>query len=230
MNIKPILFSAPMVQAIIEGRKTMTRRVVKARVNSGPCDISKCVRYEIDVNKDGECVNFFNSSGFYAGASQLKYRPGDILWVRETFQKVLIEEDEPDDVYGYVYKASPETFEDYGIMRNGKEYPLTWRPSIFMPRVAARIFLRVTNVRAERVQDITVDDVIREGVKDVDNEIRNQDQTTHESIRNWNLAWAKYQFQTLWDSLNAKRGFGWDINPYVWVISFDRISREEVNA
>ena len=79
----------------------------------------------------------------------------------------------------------------------------------------------------ERVQDITVDDVTRDGVKDVDNEIRNQDQTTHESIRNWNLAWAQFQFQTLWDSLNAKRGYGWDINPWVWVIEFERVDKPE---
>jgi hypothetical protein len=207
--MKPILFSAPMVRAILEGRKTMTRRVIK----SDPTH----------PHWDG-----LAPTGWHDGHRPMQHVPyslGDVLWVRETFQKVLIEEDEPDDVYGYVYKASPETFEDYGVMRDGKEYPLPWRPSIFMPKAACRIFVRVTNVRAERVQNITVEDVIREGLNDVDNEIRNEDPTTHESIRNWNLSWAQFQFQTLWDSLNAKRGFDWDVNPWVWVVEFERVDK-----
>lgn len=214
MSIKPILFSTPMVQAILDGRKTMTRRVVK----SDPTYL----------HWDG-----FAPTGWHDGHSPMRHVPyllGDVLWVRETwyYETHMHDQTNPDIPtlpsgnyqHRYVFRADRPNYPvDIGVGQHG------WRPSIFMPKEAARIFLRVTSVRAERVQDITADDVIHEGVKDVDNEIRNQDHTTHESIRNWNLAWAQYQFRTLWDSLNAKRGFGWDTNPYVWAIEFERVDK-----
>jgi hypothetical protein len=79
----------------------------------------------------------------------------------------------------------------------------TWRPSIFMPKEAARLFIKIIGVRAERLQDITVEDVIKEG-HPAENEIRNPDPTTHESIRNWNHAYAQHLFSKLWDSIYAK--------------------------
>ena len=217
--MKPILFSTTMVQAIIDGRKTMTRRVIK----SDPTY----------PHWDG-----LAPTGWHDGHRPMRHVPysiGDVLWVRETWFKLwhLDANDqtiEGTEAFYYAadgYNPTPfNSFPDEDGYTGDRECP-RWKPSIFMPKTACRIFLRVKNVRAERVQDITVDDVTREGVKDVDNEIRNQDQTTHESIRNWNLAWAQFQFQTLWDSLNAKRGYGWDINPWVWVIEFERVDKPE---
>jgi hypothetical protein len=95
-----------------------------------------------------------------------------------------------------------------------------------MPKEAARIFLRVTDVRAERLQDISVVDVMAEGLP-CDNEINNPDQSTHDGIKAWNLAYAQHLFRELWDSLNAARGYGWETNPWVWVYEFERITREE---
>ena len=95
-----------------------------------------------------------------------------------------------------------------------------------MPKEAARIFLRVTDVRAERLQNISVEDCMAEGL-DCDNEIRNPNPETHESIRNWNFSYAQHLYKTLWDSLNAKRGYGWDVNPWVWVYEFERVAIED---
>jgi len=106
-----------------------------------------------------------------------------------------------------------------------KNYSAQFRkklPSIYMPKIAARIWLEVVNVRVERLQDITVEDVISEGLE-ADNDIRNPDPSTHESIKSWNLAWAQHVFRELWDKLNAKRGYGWEINPWVWVVEFRRV-------
>lgn len=207
MSIKPILFSTPMVQAILAGRKTMTRRVIKPQ----PMPMLEFIGYE---NSDKESVAGWGIDPRVISRRKARIRPGDILWVRETFQRVLIEEDEPDDVYGYVYKASPGTFEDYGEMRDGEEYPLTWRPSIFMPREAARIFLRVTDVRVERLMGITDEDALAEGV------------VTGGSAMGHDYTAGEY-FQVLWDRLNLKRGYGWDTNPWVWAYTFERCEAPE---
>lgn len=183
--MKPILFSGKLVRAILDGRKTVTRRPVKPQ----PFDIVGDDDFSIHA-LDDDCRQF---------NIKYPYAVGNILYLRETFQKVLIEEDEPADIYGYVYKASPETFEDYGVLRDGEEYPLTWRPSIHMPREAARIFLRVTGVRVERIQDITETDALAEGFKSIG------------------------AFREYWDTLAMKqRGADWYTNEWVWVIAFER--------
>ena len=137
--MKPILFNTDMVQAILDGRKTVTRRVIKAR-NTEILDKPKWAKepYWFDVikTKNGRKV---------ATSDQIlpPYKHGDILYVRETWEKNMYGTGSP-----YYYKASPETY-DYD--------PDHWRPSIHMPKEAARIFLRVTNVSVERLHDITED-------------------------------------------------------------------------
>ena len=121
----------------------------------------------------------------------VQYRRGGILWVRETWSK---------DVNGdYVYRTN------YGSTEDDSFPPslFKWRPSIHMPKAAARIWLEVTDVRVERVQDITEEDAQAEGVD--------------------SLA----DFIELWDKLNAKRGYGWDTNPWVWVIEFRVVETHE---
>ena len=118
---------------------------------------------------------------------------GDRLWVRETFCEHT--------TGGVIYRADEKPLE--GIYSYH-----TWRPSIHMPRWASRITLEITEVRVERVQEITEEDAKTEGV----NEISLIDRDGYYS-----------SFADLWDSINAKRGYGWDTNPWVWVISFDKV-------
>ena len=196
--MKPILFSTPMVKAILDGRKTQTRRVIKDK------DIIN--RFDIDV--DGKPIAYIDQAtgDSYPPTAIAKYQVGDILWVRETWSK--------DENGEYVYRTNYGTTEDDSFPPS----MFKWKPSIHMPREAARIFLRVTNVRVERLQEITPKDAWEEGCR----------------IGNF-FPWEKHipelqqqcrdiLFKSLWDGLNAKRGYGWDINPWVWVYEFERVS------
>ncbi len=185
---RPILFSASMVRAILDGRKTQTRRIVK---DTGLYAIDEKFHGEETANRERGNL-----------ATQCKYgQPGDWLWVKETFQA--------HPIYGYpVYRS------DY-MLENGRYGPnpvdaenWPWRPSIFMPRRASRITLKITSVRVERLQDISDTDALAEGI------------TGYEHGADQPLPVMCYQ--TLWDSLNAKRGFGWNVNPWVWVLEFRR--------
>ena len=186
--MKPIIFSTPMVRAILDGRKTQTRRVIK--INGCPITSPK---ESLELTKEGLIYHSFCSmSGYY----KLLCQPGDILWVRETWSK--------DENGEYVYRANYGTTEDDSFPPS----MFKWRPSIHMPREAARIFLRATNVRVERVQDITAHDAIREGM---------ESEIPFDTVD---------EFKELWNNLNAKRGYGWDTNPWVWVYEFEKINKE----
>lgn len=188
--MKPILFSAPMVRAILNDNKTMTRRVITN------------VNFQLWVNA-GFTDEFIKApENGLLGKAPIK--AGYILWVRETW---MPETEQGIHTGGYIYRATDNPVPD-------GDRKLKWRPSIFMPREAARIFLRVTEVRAERIQDITEEDAIREGVMGwIDKIIGGMT--------------GKTRFQRLWDKLNAARGYGWDKNPWVWVYTFERITPEE---
>ena len=190
--MKPIIFSAPMVQAILDGKKTQTRRVVK--INGSPITSPK---ESLELTKEGLIYHSFCSmSGYYKPLCQ----PGDILWVREAWSE-----------HQEYYNNSAKVFaEPHYIYKADGVYANKWRPSIHMPREAARIFLRVLNVKVERLQAITYDDCLREGLWDYGTDVDT-------------LA----AFQELWQNLNAKRGYGWEINPWVWVYEFEKISKEE---
>ena len=209
--MKPIIFSAPMVQAILDGRKTQTRRVVK--INGCPITSPK---ESLELTKEGLIYHSFCSmSGYYKPLCQ----PGDILWVRETFCEVPYEHNHVPIKGGhitipkYAYKADSE-----------RDYTGIWKPSIHMPREAARIFLRATNVRVERLQDITEEDAIAEGVGDP---YDYQSPEYYDQPHMRGLEINKSAFAGLWDSLNEKRGYGWRTNPWVWVIEFEREEVEE---
>lgn len=186
-----------MVQAILAGRKTQTRRIVKPQPSSG---IRKSV---------------FVKSGLEDGHGREikpRYQPSDILWVRETWATVSSGIIEYKATYIEPYTGSTE------IDHIGKK--ITWRPSIFMPREAARIFLKVTNVRVERLHEITEDDARAEGVKPIRSALGQIYVQDDHSI-GYRLA-----FEELWNEINAKRGYGWDTNPWVWVIEFEKINKE----
>jgi len=214
-----------MVRAILEGRKTQTRRVVKPELVSmwdeprGGADVAAGYPW---VELDGEK---------YKAVELCPYgRPGGLLWVRETwamFEEHYIYEYgwEPEGIVELAsYKDSPTntTRQRYDVVyrADGYEADLSagekWCPSIFMPRWASRITLRVTDVRVERVQDISADDARDEGVC-LDTWKLHQ---SHDGTISMSLA-AVQEFRSLWDSINAKRGFGWDVNPWVWVVEFE---------
>lgn len=227
MKERPILFSALMVRAILEGRKTQTRRVIKPQ----PC---------IDEmnNFCWNGLNFGQGTGLQPHVQALASpipsirtkrvhcpygAAGDRLWVRETFaqwhgQELFSGRPWPLTAYragrswingncpGY---AQGETFWE---APDDKPEDVKWRPPIFMPRSASRILLEVTDVRVQRVQDIGEEDAIAEGIPDP---AAVEESPAADDARN--------DFRDLWDSINAKRGFGWKANPWVWAITFRRI-------
>lgn len=185
MKERPILMSGPMVRATLEGTKTQTRRVMVPQPAAG-------VRHEQII------VGEPSPSGYTDGHGRplrCPYgRPGDQLWVRETWAE---------DGRGYTYRATNET------------WPHHWAPSIFMPRAACRLFLEIINIKVERIRDIIGADVLAEGVSFPDG--------TGITASEINARWEP--FRRLWNDLNAKRGYSWEDNPWVWVITYKRIDR-----
>lgn len=199
MTDRPILFSGEMVRAILAGRKSQTRRVVKPQppYDMCRCDYSPTGWSAEDVN--GRCTCNRTPPIFHGYGG-----PGDRLWVRETFNRLWFN---AADGWQTVYRADMNN--DAPADGSADSESIRWRPSIFMPRWASRITLTIADVRVERVQDISPDDCRAEGLTP-DSEV--------------SLLWRENiqdKYRDLWDSINAKRGFGWDTNPWVWVISFE---------
>ena len=205
-NAKPILFNTEMVQAILESRKTVTRRVIKPQPIAG---IRKSV---------------FVPSGIEDGHGReikLLYKVGDILYVRETWsihECVKCQAGIPalggECKCEYVYRAS------YGAT------DFRWKPSIHMPKEAARIFLKVTDVRVERLQDITEEQAIKEGVKDPYDYM---EPWFYERPSMQGLEYHRAAFAGLWFSTIPKYYedyMTWEGNPWVWVIEFERVEVE----
>jgi hypothetical protein len=204
--MKPILFSGEMVRAILDGRKTMTRRILGNK-KIWPCDLIQDSEIregkEVALGYEDEYGNWHTTESAcpYGG-------PGDRLWVRETWQGT------PDCIS---YRATdPRQVIEFNYDR--------WCPSIFMPRWASRITLEITNVRVEKLREITEEDAIREGIPSVYENYSN-------AVQLWSEKHKKYftgenhisVFQQIWNSINGKK-HPWDANPWVWVISFRRIN------
>lgn len=215
MSMKPILFNTEMVRAILDGRKTCTRRLVKFLPGENP----KWTGYI----KDGSML--YNGRNEPCIKTQ-PYQPGDILYVRETWERFECwncDGDERgncpkepkksvlDKACGcYMYRATDEISGD-----------AKWHPSIHMPKEAARIWLKVTDVRVERLRDITGLSVQKEGIEVEPNECAGKFDFVSELF---------LLFQRLWDSTIKKSDldcYGWDANPWVWVIEFERCERPE---
>lgn len=204
-QFKPILFSTPMVEAIINGSKTQTRRLIKPLQN-----INANYLGHADLG-DGEEYDFC-ASGWRNPDIVLKskYNVGNILWVRETWR--LTDFLHPsDDNYGFVYKAS-----ENGKLWQSSDESWNWKPSIFMPKEACRLFLEVTNIKVERLQEISEDDAIAEGVdKEFDTYL---DYEQKDTLGSYYLLSARDSYESLWAKINGQKS--WDENPYVWVITF----------
>ena len=213
MKERPILFSAPMVQAILDGRKTQTRRAVK------PQPAGEIRRVEPDINhwidtKYWERQNQKENRGIGTRGFACTYgQPGDRLWVRETWMD--LQGTGIEIVTGsrerYAYGADTPRG-SYGDDQR-KCYGLKWRPSIHMPRAASRITLEITSVRVERLQDISEADAQAEGVTDDGSLVTDLDGKD----RGGTIA----AYATLWEVIN---GVGsWDDNPWVWVLQFKHL-------
>ncbi len=235
MAIKPILFNTEMVRAILDGRKTCTRRLVKPQPDEKhtyPLDIvTDCTE-----KKEVGCFGFgIDEYGGYVQYARPQCQPCDILYVRETwehFECCCCEGDEHGNCYRepqqsalnkscgcYMYRATDEI---YGDAR--------WHPSIHMPKEAARIWLKVTDVRVERLQDITEEQACMEGTDP-------WDEACYEN-NGWYPTFSDPDsggdpnmidgFHKLWNSTIKKSDidrYGWDANPWVWVIEFERCEK-----
>lgn len=222
--MKPILFSTAMVQAILAGRKTMTRRIVKSRHESGLFQVCK--------NREGVITEIISLDWDERNCEKdvtPKYVEGDLLYVRETWQHTSNLGIHPtDENAGYIYKAS-----DSGKAWETNHKNWKWKPSLFMPKDAARIFLKVTKVRCERLQDITEDDAIAEGIEiyvacngdDYSSYPRNY-MIKEKEADGWPYLDEECfteSFKSLWCSINGNKS--WEENPFVWVIEFKRVER-----
>ena len=196
--IKPILFNTDMVKAILEGRKTVTRRLIKPQP------------------KTDSTVTLFSTFDYadisYDGVLKLSpYQPGDVLYVRETWAHLSDWIDIDPDVgiiEGFIYKA------DWDNRAKKTERP-TWKPSIHMPKEAARIFLRVTNVSVARIQDITTKDMQKEGL-------------TSMAVFAGDKEIARQEWALLWDGTITGKDYNkfcFSSDPWVWVIKFERTEK-----
>lgn len=283
--LKPILFNGEMVKAILDGRKTVTRRI--ANINTEITCNDQTTNHKFELDNFGDMAHTptgfvcrkcgfgvaFPHSRVACGTSLFRprYWPGDLLYVRETWAKC------PDlfgEFYQYIYRANyseaqlsqeesaEETFSDFPAC-------VRWKPSIHMPKEAARLFLRVTAVRLERLQEITDEDAIREGIVRMfdhlsDAEYAEWGNKTAKGMTKADWPWNNYlwhgdfgkfwlgnrksdawpyqrsgydsprdSFSSLWNltvDLKDWGTCGWEANPWVWVIEFERISKEEAGC
>lgn len=225
MSVKPILFNTEIVRAILDGRKTCTRRILK-----GAIPFDEKAEYW-NVLKKGEwsgpiCVEYFMKQCS-------PYKPGDILYVRETWTE---------ECGKYYYRADYDS--DYldpcetlsgGYPASCRNHPgcdgcmatstrIHWHPSIHMPKEAARIWLKVTDVRVERLQDVTEDGAKAEGAIG-DRGFIHSPENEYDSIHT-----AREHFTEIWNSTIKKSDldrYGWEANPYVFVIEFVKIDKPE---
>jgi hypothetical protein len=209
---RPILFSGPMVRAILDGKKTQTRRVVVLRGE----ELCSADRYRVATpTRTVDCP--FGMAG-------------DRLYVRETWAR---ENDIESEIAWLHYRATPH----HGIRLQDRAHvtylhesrtaaevdahvaSIRWKPSIHMPREYARLSLEVTRVRVERLRDISEADAVAEGAAD-----RIGGAMIKSEQFGMTAPFAVYNYALLWDSLNAPRGYGWEVNPWVWVIEFRRVT------
>lgn len=203
MNVKPILFSGPMVQALLAGRKTQTRRVIKPQP-----ELLENGKYHV-FNAHGGCVGLTDEEVPTVALDYVPYSIGDLLYVRETWRC----NGWATDLATLFYKAS----QGDGYTAMCEQYPVDgkkrlrveakWAPSIHMPRWASRLTLKVTDVRVQRLQDITEADAGAEGV-------------TRPILPHWKGELYRSAFRGLWNSLNSDRGFGWEMDPWICAVTF----------
>lgn len=225
--IRPILFNTEMVTAVLEGRKTATRRLIKFPKNNFTGEVPRADNIKVYKNTLFEKKISFLEEPHYSFDVRPPCRLGDILYVRETWGISNLDSD--DNTAYIVYKASKNEknegcravkFSDNKFEQlydSMAENSPDWRPSIHMPKEVARIWLKVTDVRVERLQDITHIDIIMEGFVPEYLDAHSGEKTRDDFVK-------------LWDSTVPKKKLsicGWKANPWVWVIEFKRIEKPE---
>lgn len=219
MKQHPIIFSAESVKAILRGHKTQTRRV---------------------INPQPKLANM----GLLRNAV---YSPGNLLWVKETFAEM--------DEFELGYKRDPFVIIGYKAdksvidLSTGSEFntehwnwehkSIKWKSPLYMPKDAARLFLKIKDVRVQKLQDISKEDIEKEGIKvPVSTDKKALIEVTgkyaaikylkiFENIKDPYEKYLRVYFASHWDKLNAKRGFSWESNPYAWVIEFERVENND---
>lgn len=231
MSVKPILFNTEMVRAILDGRKSCTRRIVKGFIPNNAVWGYTAFTPKGRISCRGTFADGYGEKFF-----KPPYQPGDILYIRETWERFECRNCDGDERGNcpkepkksvldktcgcYMYRATDEISGD-----------AKWHPSIHMPKEAARIWLEVTDVRVKRLQEITENGALKEGAQGV--------RCDHDAIGAYgctdcmNTGWLEpptLEFMGIWDSTIKKTEldrYGWDANPWVWVIEFERCERPE---
>lgn len=204
---KPILFNAEEVRAILDDRKTVTRQAIKVRFRKE--------EYGYNIIRNAHTGEFCYLEVYDEWESEVRrigypYKPGDYLYVKETWAFLDAE------MCGCMCWGPCNTYKDrFGcfVYRANQKYGFIWEPSIHMPKEAARIFLRVTDVRVERLQEITGRECVKEGIPE-------------SSLLEMGDDFTIGQFHDLWDSTIKPKDrdkYGWDENPYVWKIEFEKV-------
>lgn len=243
-RILPILFNADMVRAILDGRKTDTRRAVKYKYSNTEMKLrtDKYGTCLIEIQKDIEGETHGKNPDGGTWHKLLPYiekkspcKKGDILYVRETWAFIpCIGCDGRYNRGQYMncYDLQAVEYDDGSSISDGcfvyradcqNQERIVWRPSIHMPKEAARIWLKVTNVRAERLQEMNTGDFLEEGVV-IRPEAYNDPENAYKQ--------AKTEFIHIWDSTIKKPDlemYGWNVNPWVWVIEFERCEKPDEN-
>lgn len=266
MKTIPILFNTEMVQAILDGRKTVTRRLLKPQPTF-PGYPEGVTGRPVRCDDGSWCFDMTPFAYACEGSYKPPCEPGDILYVRETWRVQAAHRFEADARIEFKAGGQMVTIQFPGRCSDSHERPTydefigkwgvsgKWRPSLHMPKEAARIFLRVKDVRVERLQDITVDQAAAEGIDsmvpsndaeelcnycplpDEAKGVRCYGGTVHmcegsrcgEAMDSWEEEYLS-EFSGLWNSTIKPADiptYGWDANPYVWVIEFEKISKEE---
>ena len=224
MSMKPILFNTEMVKALMEGRKTMTRRIIKPQ----PSETAE-MRYIIAGGRKSDIGKWQDWQQGVTDAPKWNppYHADDILYVRETWR--VKEASFPPRRCEIEYKAGGTVkFDEIIALPTAKG---EWHPSIHMPKEAARIFLRVKRVSVERVQEIDNEDALKEGCTGLPCDCANKDE--HGCVDCLNTGWLEdpeFEFMELWDSTIKPADLptcGWEANPWVWVIEFERCEKPE---
>lgn len=205
MRVLPILFNTEMVKAILDGRKTVTRRIC---IDANDCTVPDMSFF--DAERRTYAVHNFADKEHIDSLSIAERKcpicPGDILYVRETWFK---------DAYRYMYRADYNENEKF--YQDGNEVQIKWHPSLHMPKEAARIWLKVTDVRVERLQEIDIDGIRKEGLPSM-------------AVHAGDSEIALKEFEILWNSTIKKSYldcYGWDASPWVWVIEFERSEKPD---
>lgn len=219
MSIKsrPILFNSEMVRAILAGRKTQTRRVIKPQPPG----------YLTSRGKPEEMYPNSGIWGFYAGNENARAcrsedtlccpygAAGGLLWVRETWGVNKDYDNLSPTMVWVATNGDTKSCVDYKATPRNEDWTGKWRQSIHMPRWASRINLGIKNIRIERIQDITEEDAWQEGIQD-----RMGKETP---LKGELLPVSVHAFASLWEKINNTRGYGWKTNPWVWVVEFKRV-------